>query len=616
MVERIAEIDRYLFCLINSGWSNPALDTIFGVLTNLGDGLVLPIFGALGLYAFDRKNWPKNFLTLGIVVLLGGLWVQIVKELVMRPRPMNEPWFGIDAAEAIKTQVVWFLNKNIYALHSPDPNLSDFRFLHVIGAQLGSRSYPSGHSAAVFGVATAISYAYRRWTYLLFIPAAFIAISRIYVGVHFPVDVTVGAAIGVINSWALLDWLKPYTGFGLVRPKNWAPSSSPPDEPLIMIVAGEASADTYAARLIRAIREKTPGAKFVGVGGEQAVGAGLTALGKAEEIAIVGFTGVVSGLFALRRVYRALLKAMDERRPDVLVCLDLPDFNLALANQAKGRGIPVVYYISPQVWAWRTGRIVTIADRIDHMVVALPFERELYEKQDVASSFFGHPIMETIAASAPERAATRNQLGLDPERPVLVLAPGSRKNEILHLAPVLAETAALVRDGNPDVQFVVPLAPTVAEQDVRPYFSRYDVEAKYLRDDFFTLLAVADAGVITSGTATLEAALARLPHVVVYRGNRLNFALARRLVKTDKIGLPNIVLDRIAFRELIQEDCTPEIVAAEAQDLLRDGPARDAALEACDQVRAALTRGEVSAHVADVVLDFVTRRHSQKAVNG
>jgi lipid-A-disaccharide synthase len=608
MLERLAEYDRLIFYAINHDWSDPGLDVLFAFFTYLGHSAALAPLGLLCLYAFDRKNFPKNFLVMGAVLLFGGLWVQLVKAFIDRPRPFADPLLGADTAAAIKTSLFGLVDEWNVPLAPRLPALAYCSgALHLIGPRLARHSYPSGHAAAAFGAATALTYAYRRWFWLFFLPAAAVAVSRVYVGAHFPLDVVIGALIGVVNAWALLDWLRPYTGIGLRRPRTFAPAASPPGQPLIMLTAGEASADAYAARLVAAFKGTTPGARFIGVGGEQTIAAGLEPLGRADELAIVGFTGVLTGLRGLRRVYRALLGAMDRRRPDALVCLDLPDFNLGLANQAKGRGIPVLYYISPQVWAWRPGRIATIADRIDRMVVTLPFEKPLYEKEHVPVDFFGHPILETIRPKYASRDEARRAFGLALDCPVVVLAPGSRRNEIAHLAPVLAGAARLLAAQRPDLQFVVPLAPTVDDGEVRAIFAAAGVAPAYTRGEYYDTVACADAGIVTSGTATLEAALAGLPHVIVYRGNVLNYAIARRVVQVDKIGLPNIILGRVAFRELIQKECTPEAAAAQALALLA-GPAREAALAACAEVRRALSGGEVSRQTAAALQALIRRR--------
>jgi lipid-A-disaccharide synthase len=611
MFERIAELDHLLFVAVNDGWSRPTLDGFFALVTNLGWGHVLALLGFAGFYLFDRKNFPKNFLIVAAVLLLGGWFVDLIKEIVGRPRPLRDTFFGPVEAAAVRTQVLGLFDKLTMPMQpAAGPFAERGLSLRLIGPRLAHHSYPSGHAQAAFGAATALVYVYRRWwTWMFFVVAAAVGLSRIYVGVHFPLDVLVGGAIGVVNAVVVLGALRPYTGMGLVRPKALALSVHPADQPLIMLVAGEASADAYAARLIAAMRRRTPGARFIGVGGPQTIEAGLRPLGHAHELAIVGLTGVFTGLGALRRIYRALLRAMDEERPDALVCLDLPDFNLGLAHQAKGRGIPVLYYISPQVWAWRRKRILTIIDRIDRMIVALPFERALYEQHGGPVSFFGHPILETIQRRFATREEARRAFGFDLNRPLLVLAPGSRRNELKRVAPAIAQAGALLARERPDLQFAVPLAPTLDERAVRAVFDAAGVRPTYTRGDFFDLLACADAGLITSGTATLEAALAGLPHAILYRIDALEHAIARLVVKTDKIGLPNIILGRVAFRELIQEECNPQTAAIQARALLAPGSEREAALAACAETRQRLAgEGRPSDAAAGALAELIARR--------
>lgn len=619
MLEWLTELDRCLFLAVNDGWSHPALDVFFTIITQFGQGLPVAVLGLLGFYCCDRKNFPKNYLVIGATLLLGGLFVQIIKHLIDRPRPFKDPALGIAQAEMIKTYLWGIIPRWNFPLHPTDPALTACASsLHVVWQKWGSHSFPSGHSATALGAAAAIYYVYRRKFWLLFIPAGLVMLSRVYLGVHFPIDVVVGGLIGMTTSLVLLRLWRPYTAMGYVRPATFAPTISPADSPLVLVVAGEASADTYAAGVIARLKEKCPGARFVGVGGEKATAAGLQAVAGAAELSIVGFTGVLTGLGVLRRIYRRLLKVMDEQQPDLLLCIDLPDFNLGLANQAKARGIPVLYYISPQFWAWRTGRLRVIADRIDHLVPAFPFEAAALKDAGVACSYFGHPIMDTLSKQATNRDEVRRSFGLDPRRPVLILAPGSRRNEIEHLGPVLAGAARLVQNGRPEVQIVISLAPTVDAERIKAIFAEQDTEPVFVPGRFYELLTCGDAGLITSGTATLEAALAGLPHAILYRGNWLNITIARRVVKVDKIGLPNIILGRFAFRELIQEECTPEAAAVQAEALLV-GPEREQALASCREVREKLSggAGAVDGRVAELILKLITqRRKGVSAANG
>ena len=339
-----------------------------------------------------------------------------------------------------------------------------------------------------------------------------------------------------------------------------------------MMVAGEASADVYGARILEQLRALDPGTQAFGIGGEQLRRAGLRLHGEAHQLAIVGFTAVLGRLLPVIRLYRRLLRLLRDEPPDVLVCIDLPDFNLMLASQARARGIPVLFDISPQFWAWRPGRIEKIAGRISKMIVAFPFEVPFYQRAGVPVAFHGHPLLEGLARRFPSRDAALRHFGLDPARRTLVLAPGSRRERdrasgaralrrrgaararASRLAARGAARAAGRRGADPDAPRAAPASRSSAPAATSS-----------------TCCAAADFGILCSGTVTLEAALAGLPMVIVYRGNWLNVFLARRLIRIDRIGLPNIVLggERCVFPELIQEDAAPEPLAARVDALLR-----------------------------------------------
>ena len=269
-------------------------------------------------------------------------------------------------------------------------------------------------------------------------------------------------------------------------------------------------------------------------------------------------------LLPVIRLYRRSCGCCATSRPTCSCVIDLPDFNLMLASQARARGIPVLFDISPQFWAWRPGRIDKIAGRISKMIVAFPFEVPFYERAGVPVAFHGHPLLEGLARRFPARETALRHFGLDPERRTLALAPGSRPNEIAHLVPALFGAAARLARQHPGWQLAVPLAPQVDEESIQQAARRAGIRIVCTRGDVFDLLAAADFGILCSGTVTLEAALAGLPMVIVYRGNWLNVFLARRLIRIDRIGLPNIILggERCIFPELIQESAAPEPLAA------------------------------------------------------
>jgi lipid-A-disaccharide synthase len=370
-----------------------------------------------------------------------------------------------------------------------------------------------------------------------------------------------------------------------------------------MMVAGEASADVYGARILEQLRALDPDLEAFGIGGERLRRAGLLPVGEARPLAIVGFTAVLTRLLPLIRLYRALLARLRSHPPDVLVCIDLPDFNLMLAAQARTRGIPVLFDISPQVWAWRPGRVETIAGRIDKMIVAFPFEVPFYQRAGVPVAFHGHPLLEELARRFATREAALRHFGLDPRRRTLVLAPGSRESEIAHLLPALFEATALLSRRHPGWQLALPLAPQIEEARVLQAARRAGIEVVCTRGDVFDLLAAADFGILCSGTVTLEAALAGLPMVIVYRGNWLNMFLARRLIRIDRIGLPNIVLgdEACAFPELIQQGAAAQPLADRVDALLRDEVALAAQRAACKRVALRLSGGATSRAVAEEV---------------
>ena len=350
-----------------------------------------------------------------------------------------------------------------------------------------------------------------------------------------------------------------------------------------------------------------PRTQAFGIGGEQLQRAGLRACGEAHELAIVGFTAVIGRLVPVIRLYRRLLRLLRHERPDVLVCIDLPDFNLMLATQARALGIPVLFDISPQFWAWRPGRIEKLAGRISKMIVAFPFEVPGYERAGVPVAFHGHPLLEGLERRFPTRDAALRHFGLDPARRTLVLAPGSRPNETAHLVPALFGAAARLAHAAPGLA-ARRAAGAARRRGADPACGASGPGSRSSPHAATSSIssAAADFGIVCSGTATLEAALAGLPMVIVYRGNWLNLFLARRLIRIDRIGLPNIVLggERCSFPELIQADAAPAPLAARVDALLRDEAALAEQRAACARVAERLSGGPTSRAIAEEVLQL------------
>lgn len=607
----LLDLDRLIFASINGGWSGPAGDVLFPMLSVLGSGAGATILGFFGMLFFDRKRFPKNFIVFALVLLLTGLTVQIVKQGFYKSRPLGDPAYSIQKDDYSSAQVVLpGVVRYDYTLKSTNPYAGPARGkIHAIGYRWTRRGFPSGHTANAFGFAMCLILAFKnRWRYLWLLVAAGIGLARIYVGAHFPLDVVAGAAIGMVVPYVLLKRGDKYFGLGVNRPKPFTTKGANED-PIIMMVAGEASADVYGANLINEILLAKPETKIFGVGGHNMKKAGLDVIHDSAALSIVGFTGVVSAAHRIRRIYKDLLAEMKVRRPDVLVTIDLPDFNLMLATQAKALGVKVVYYISPQVWAWRTGRIRTIADRVDLMVVAFPFEMRMYQDVGLRTEFYGHPLLEVLR---PEMSTARAaaHFGLDSDKRTIVIAPGSRKNEIKYLSAQLFEAGRILADGLPDWQFAVPVAPNVDQSELAAIANAAGFSPVFTKDHFHDLLNIASFGIITSGTATLEAALLSCPMLIVYRGHPLNVAIAKKMIRIDKIGLPNIIADGFLFPEVIQDQATGPALAKMTLEVIEDTQAYQKMMASCEKVRNALSGGETSSRVAGAILDLLEGKRS------
>jgi lipid-A-disaccharide synthase len=372
--------------------------------------------------------------------------------------------------------------------------------------------------------------------------------------------------------------------------------------PRIMLSAGEASGDRLGAGLARALRRRRPEIELFGMGGDEMARAGVEIVQDSSEVAVMGFLEVLSHLPALRAAKRRLLACLDDRRPDLLVPIDFPDFNFILSSNAGRRGVPVVYFVSPQVWAWRRGRVKKIRRMVRRIMVLFPFEVPFYADAGVPVSFVGHPVVErTSSTRSPEEL--RQAIGFDPETTVVALLPGSRRAEIDYLLPVLLEAAARLRSQRPELKFLIPLAPGVPREVLERYVDDSGLsDCRIHKGEFPDILRACTAGAVASGTASLEAATVGLPMVVVYRVRQLSYTIGRALVRVDHIALPNLVAGRRVVPELVQRACTPEAVADQLAEFL-DCPETAAAVrEGLVEVRRQLGSPGVFERAADSVL--------------
>jgi lipid-A-disaccharide synthase len=384
----------------------------------------------------------------------------------------------------------------------------------------------------------------------------------------------------------------------------------------VMIVAGEASGDLHGSTLIREARALEPTLQFFGICGPRMREAGAEALVDSSEMAVVGLVEIIAHFGTIRRAWQKLASVLRKDPPDLLILIDYPDFNLLLARVAKKAGVPVLYYISPQVWAWRAGRVHTIARLVDHMAVVFPFEVPFYQRAGVPVTFVGHPLVDEVGS---ERSVTdaRSSLGLDPCRRTVGLFPGSRKSEVSRLLPVILDTARILRQRYPDLQFVLPLSPTLNSEDIQPFLEAGDLPVTVTRTCIYDVMRACDAIVSVSGTVTLEIALMEVPMVIIYRVAPLTYLVGKRLVRVDHVGLCNIVLGERVVPELLQDEAEPSRIAAELSRVLDDEGLARAVRERLSHVRVKLGSGGGSAAVARLALAMMQgATHSSGQDNG
>lgn len=366
-----------------------------------------------------------------------------------------------------------------------------------------------------------------------------------------------------------------------------------------MLSAGETSGDVHGAALCRALTARAPGVRLCGLGGPRMAAAGVELIADVTGAAAIGTSEVVGRLPRIFRAYRALKAAVRDRRPAVLVLVDFPEFNLRLARTARRLGVSVVYFIPPQVWAWRRGRLRTIRDRVSLVLSIFPFEAALYRAGGVPAEFVGHPVLDALG-SAPTRIDARKQLAVGDGTLLIGLLPGSRTREIEEMTPLLRAAAALIVRARPGVRFAVGLAPGIDPAAVAARFGR-DVPVSLLSDRTHTLMRAADLLVVTSGTATLEAALLGTPMVVAYRASPLTVWMGRLLSRVPWISLVNLALGRAVVPELWR-DVTPAAVAAEVLRALAVPAALDAQREAFAELAGQLGAAGVADRAARLVL--------------
>jgi lipid-A-disaccharide synthase len=364
----------------------------------------------------------------------------------------------------------------------------------------------------------------------------------------------------------------------------------------LLVVAGEASGDRHAAEVVSALKARRPELRFFGMGGERLKAAGVELVYGSHEISVMGLTEVLPKIPRILRVLKELAAEAERRKPAAALLVDVPDFNLRLAERLKRRGIKVAWYISPMVWAWRPGRVRQIAQRVDRMLCILPFEEEFYRSTPVRARYVGNPVVEQVPPP-DDTASFRRALGLPLEGPSVAMLPGSRRSEIARILPTLAEAARLI-----EARAVVPVAPGIDRAEIARAFEGLD--AHLVDGRAAEVVGACDVAVVASGTAALEAGLMQRPLVVVYRVAPLSYVVGRALVKLEHVSLINLLAGRGVVPELLQGAFTPEAVAGHVETLW-SGPARARQLAGLAEVRAKLGGPGAAGRAAEAVLELL-----------
>lgn len=372
----------------------------------------------------------------------------------------------------------------------------------------------------------------------------------------------------------------------------------------VMVVTGEASGDLHGAHLIEAAGKVDPGLSFFGVGGACMAKAGCEILIPGEDLAVMGLVEVLGHFPTIWRAFRKLKKILHgPQRPDALVLIDFAEFNLLLAAQAKKAGVPVLYYVSPQVWAWRRGRVRRIASVVDRLAAIFPFEPALYQGLDIDVEYVGHPLLDEFAITC-ERDAFLRRLGLDPARQVIGLFPGSRKNELKYIAETILQSAVKLREKHPDAQFLLPVASSFRRQDIEALVAPYGLPVTVVDEPIYDVINACDAVISVSGTVTLQVALVGTPMAIVYKMAPLSFAIGKRLIRVPHIGLANIVAGRGVVKEFIQEDATPAMISREIDAILTDAEYNRSIRGGLATVQQRMGEGGCAARVARMVSEL------------
>lgn len=372
----------------------------------------------------------------------------------------------------------------------------------------------------------------------------------------------------------------------------------------VMIVAGEASGDRHGAELFLALKAMSPAVTGIGMGSRCMREAGIDLCFDASNIGVIGVVEVLRHYREIRKALTLVKKALREQKPDLLICVDYKEFNYKLAAYAKSCGVKVLFYVSPQVWAWRPGRVKKYGRVIDMMAVIFPFEVPYYERENVPVRYVGHPSVDTVKPKYT-KATVRGYFEINAKTPVIGLLPGSRQNEIKRLLPEMLLAAELIASQLPGCQFILPQADSVGDELIASYLTTATVNVRVVKQEFYDVVQCCDAVLTTSGTATLEIALLEVPMVIVYKLSALTYVLGRLLVNIDFIGLPNIIANQGIVKELIQHEASAENMAREVLAICQNKQYRAGMCKNLSAVKQQLGEGGGSTTMAKLAFEML-----------
>jgi lipid-A-disaccharide synthase len=370
----------------------------------------------------------------------------------------------------------------------------------------------------------------------------------------------------------------------------------------ILIVAGEASGDMRAAGLVSAVRKLSPDIEFAGVGGKYMANAGVKILADIDQLGVVGITDVIKHLPLIKKIFNMLTSYADKQHIDAVLLVDYPGFNLRLAKALKAKGIKTIYYVSPQVWAWREKRVIKIKTIVDRMMVLFPFEKEIYTKYGMtAVDYVGHPLIDEVKITEPP-ASIKARLGIKPGIQTIGLLPGSRVKEIQRHLPIMLDAAKLLLAKNPNRRFIMLKAATIPREMLDEEIKKSGVPVVIYEGQAYNGMGAMDAAIIASGTATLEAGLLLRPMVIIYKTTWLTYRIAKQLVKIPYIGLVNVVAGKKIVEELLQDDATPEKIAAGIENIFSNPNVYGQITNDLAKVKQSLGNSGASVRAAQIVI--------------